>query len=77
MSSDDVVKPATDRLSQLLAEISSIVHGRPGSTIVGPLDRLRLWHHDPELFLPISHDDAGAILALFDQMTASRDSHQA
>ena len=74
MSSDDAVKPATDRLSQLLAEISAIAHGRPGTSIVGPLDRLRLWHHDPELFLPISYDDAGAILALFDQMAVINDS---
>ncbi|MEP4194367.1 MAG: hypothetical protein ABJL99_01905 [Aliishimia sp.] len=74
MSSEDVVKPATERLSQLLAEISATAHGRPRSVIVGPLDRLRLWHYDPELFLPISHDDAGAILALFDQMAAIKDS---
>ncbi len=74
MSSDDAVKPATERLSQLLAEISATAHGHPRTVIVGPLDRLRLWHYDPELLLPISHDDAGAILALVDQITASRDS---
>ncbi len=56
-----------DKIQTLLDEMSRIAHSESRTRIFGPLDRLRLWCHDPEMFAPLSPKDGAAILSMIER----------